>query len=403
MLAERANRVSASPTQQVMIAAERLRREGVDVVDFGAGEPDFATPAHVKAAAVAAIGDDFTKYTPNAGIGDLKQAIAASYRAAYGVEYGPSETIVTAGGKQALFNAALALFGPGDEVITHAPGWPTIIEQIKLAEAKPVVVRTHPEDGFRVWPEAILSAITPRTRGIILNSPGNPTGALVREEDLAAIADEVASRDIWILADLCYEQLIYDRVPHNLPTVLVERMRDHTVLLGTLSKTYAMTGWRCGWVLGPAPVIAACNAIQSHSTSNVCSITQKAAVAALNGPQECVTAMLDEYRLRRDKLAEWLSADARFRFVMPAGAFYLFPDISELLSPDTIRTSGEFAQALLSEAHVGVTAGEAFDAPGFLRISYATSTDRLREGTNRMLAFVAALAGGKLPATASRR
>ena len=403
MLAERASRVSASPTQQVMIAAERLRREGVDVVDFGAGEPDFTTPAHVKAAAVAAIGNDFTKYTPNAGIEDLKQAIGASYRAAYGVEYGPSETIVTAGGKQALFNATLALFGPGDEVITHAPGWPTIIEQIKLAEAKPVVVRTHPEDGFRVWPEVILSAITPRTRGIILNSPGNPTGALVREEDLAAIAGEVASRGIWILADLCYEQLIYDRVPHNLPTILVERMRDHTVLLGTLSKTYAMTGWRCGWVLGPAPVIAACNAIQSHSTSNVCSITQKAAVAALNGPQECVTAMLDEYRRRRDKLAEWLSADVRFRFVMPAGAFYLFPDISELLSPDRIRTSAEFAQALLSEAHVGVTAGEAFDAPGFLRISYATSTDRLREGTNRMLAFVARLAGGKPPATASRR
>ena len=403
MLAERTSRVSASPTQQVLIDAERLRRQGVDVVDFGAGEPDFATPAHVKAAAVAAIGDDFTKYTPNAGIGDLKDAIDASYRVAYGVEYGPNETIVTAGGKQALFNAALALFGPGDEVITHAPGWPTIIEQIKLAEAQPIVVRTHPEDGFRVRPEAILSVITPRTRGIILNSPGNPTGALMREADLVAIADEVASRGIWILVDLCYEQLIYDRISHNLPAILVERMRDHTVLIGTLSKTYAMTGWRCGWVLGPAPVIASCNAIQSHSTSNVCSITQKAAVAALNGPQECVTVMLDEYRRRRDKLTEWLSPDARFRFVKPAGAFYLFSDISELLSPEGIRTSGEFARALLSEAHVGVTAGEAFDAPGFLRISYATSTDRLREGTNRMLAFVTALDRGKVSLTGSSR
>ena len=398
MLAERTTRVSASPTQQVLLEAQRLRRQGIDVVDFGAGEPDFATPAHVKAAAVEAIEADFTKYTPNAGIADLKDAIGTTYRAMYGVEYGPSETIVTAGGKQALYNAVLALFGSGDQVITHSPGWPTIVEQIKLADAEPVIVRTAPEEGFRVRADAVLSAITPRTRGIILNSPGNPTGALVTEEDLTAIADEVASRGLWILVDLCYEQLIYDRVPHNLPKVLVDRMRDRTVLMGTVSKTYAMTGWRCGWVLGPAPVVAACNAIQSHSTSNVCSITQKAAVAALTGPQDCVTGMLEAYRRRRDTLAEWLSPETRIWLVKPAGAFYLFPDISELLSPDGLRTSADFARALLTEAHVGVTAGEAFDAPGFIRISYATSMDRLREGANRILKFAATLDRGAVRA-----
>ena len=391
MLAERTSRVSASPTQQVMVDSERLRSRGVDVVDLGAGEPDFTTPSHAKAAAVAAIEADFTKYTPNSGIGVLKEAIGANYKAAYDVEYGLNEIIVTAGGKQGLFNAILTLFGPGDEVITHAPGWPTVIEQIKLAEASPVAVRTYPEEGFRVRAETILEAITSRTRGVVLNSPGNPTGALIQEDDLRVIADELSSRDIWVLVDLCYEQLIYDQVSHNLPLILDERMRDRTVLVGTASKTYAMTGWRCGWVLGPSSVIASCNAIQSHSTSNVCSIAQKAAVAVLNGPQDCVGVMVDEYRQRRDDLTKWLSKDKRFRFVKPAGAFYLFPDISELLSPTGIRTSVEFARSLLNEGHVGVTAGEAFDSPGFIRMSYATSADRLREGVNRIMRFVEAL------------
>jgi aspartate aminotransferase len=400
-LADRTRRVDPSPTLAVLLEADRLKRQGVDVVDLGAGEPDFATPPHVKAAARAAIDADFSKYTATAGIEELRRAICAWYRSAYGVEYGPTEVIVTAGGKQALYNVALALFGPGDEVVTHAPGWPTIVEQIKLADARPVVVRTYPEDGFRVRPEAVLAAVTPATRGVILNSPGNPTGALLSEADLAAIVDGVAGRDIWIVLDLCYERLIYDPVPHNLPRVLVERLRDRAVLAGSLSKTYAMTGWRCGWALGPQAVIAACNAIQSHATSNVCSIAQKAALAALEGPQDCVGAMLEEYRRRRDRLSEWLAADPRFRFVKPAGAFYLFPDISELLSPNGLRTSTEFARALLAEEHVAVTPGEAFDAPGFLRLSYATSLDRLEEGVARIRRFVAARCDAPAPRPAS--
>jgi aspartate aminotransferase len=402
MLAERTQRIAASPTLKTLLDAERLRRAGADLVDLGAGEPDFATPEHVKAAGRAAIDANFTKYTPNAGISDLKRAIAACYEERYGLTYSEPEIIVSAGGKQALYNVALALFGPGDEVITHAPGWPTIPEQIKLADATPVIVRTYAEEGFRLRPDAVLRAITPRTRGIIINSPCNPTGALVTEEDLSAIAEEAARRDIWMVLDLCYEQLIYDAVPHRLPKVLADRRHDRTVLAGSASKSYAMTGWRCGWAVGPAPVIAACNAIQSHSTSNVASITQKAVVAALAGPQDCVQAMLDEYRARRDHLHEWLTADPRIRCVKPSGAFYLFPDISEVLSPAGLRTSADFAQALLEQAHVVVTPGEAFDAPGFLRLSYAASLERLQEGATRILEFVASLDRGA-PAAVSGR
>jgi aspartate aminotransferase len=392
-LADRTTRISGSPTMKVTATVDRLRREGIEVIDFGAGEPDFATPDAIKAAGRQAIDANFTKYTPSSGTVELKRAVAARYRADYGVDYAESEVMVTAGGKQALFNTALALFGRGDEVITHAPYWPSLTEQVKLADATPVLVRTHAEDGFAIHAEAVARAVTPRTRGIIINSPGNPTGALIAEDELAAIGQLAAQRGIWIVVDLCYERLIYDAVAHNLPAVLARTCRDLTVLCGSASKAYAMTGWRCGWALGPAPVIAASGAIQSHATSNVSSITQKAALAALTGSQAPVRAMLDEYRVRRDSLFGWLSADPRLVCRKPAGAFYLFIDISALLSgiePGGLRTSSDFAQALLDEARVAVTPGEAFDAPGFIRISYATSMEHLREGSARLLEFVRA-------------
>lgn len=388
MLAERMGRISASPTLQVAQDADRLRRQGVDVVDLGAGEPDFPTPSHAKAEAVAAIEADFTRYTPVAGIAELKHAVCERYRQDYGVQYRPEETIMTAGGKQALFNVAMALLNTGDEVVTHAPCWPSIPEQAKLAGATPVMVRTSSEAGFDVRADALLAAVTPRTKMIVLNSPCNPTGALIAEREVGAVAEHAARRGIWIVVDLCYEQLIYDDVRHNLPRVLADRARDLTVLAGSVSKSYAMTGWRCGWALGPAPLIAACNTLQGHSTSNVCSITQRAAVAAIGGPQSAVRAMLDEYRIRRDRLHEWLSDDPRLSCLKPSGAFYLFVNIIEVLEATGIRTSAEFAQALLDEARVALTAGEGFDAPGFIRISYATSMDRLREGATRLLEFV---------------
>jgi aspartate aminotransferase len=389
-LAARTARISVSPTMKVAADAMKLKAQGVDIVDFGAGEPDFPTPPHVSAAAHRAIDANFTKYTTNSGTEDLKRAIVERHRIDNGVEYSTAEVIVSAGGKQALYNSVLALFGPGDEVITHMPGWPTLVEQIKLAEATPVVVRTNVEDGFTVTADLILGAVTPRTKGIILNSPGNPTGALIAEEDVEAIAQEAAKRGIWVLLDLCYDRLVYEPVPHNIIGVLSRHLRDRAVLCGSASKAYAMTGWRCGWVVGPAALVNACNAIQSHSTSNACSISQRAAEAALRGPQDCVTEMLDEYRRRRDRLYEWLSADPRLRMLKPAGAFYMFPDVSEFLSPDGIRTSGELAAALLSDAHVALTPGEAFDAPGFLRISYATSMKELERGSQRILEFLAA-------------
>ena len=392
MLAARAGRIAQSPTMKVAAEAMKLKAAGVDVVDLGAGEPDFPTPAHVSAAAHAAIDGNFTKYTTNSGTEELKRAIAARYKADYGVEYPTSGIIVTAGGKQALYNSALVLFGAGDEVVTHMPGWPTLVEQIKLADATPVIVQTHADEGFRITAAPFIESFTARTRGVVITSPGNPTGALMPETELTLLAEEAARRGIWVVLDLCYEKLIYDPTPHNLPAVLARTNPDRSVVCGSASKAYAMTGWRCGWAIGPAAVVAACNALQSHATSNVCSITQKAAVAALTGPQDCVTAMLDEYRSRRDQLCRWLSREPRLRFVTPEGAFYLFIDVSDFLSPDGLRTSAALAQSLLDHARVAVTPGEAFDAPGFLRLSYATSLAELQRGTDKLIAHLQTVA-----------
>lgn len=375
---------------KVTAAVDRLRREGVHVWDFGAGEPDFPTPAAIDQAAHAAIDADFTKYTPVGGTVELKRAIIARYKADYGVEYREHEVIACAGGKQALYNTALTLFEAGDEVVTHAPGWPTLSEQVKLADATPVVVRTTPENGFALTAQLFIDAFTPRTKGVVLNSPCNPTGALMTEHELTLLAKETSRRGIWLVIDLCYEKLIYDdAASHNLPAVIERYCKDLGVICGSASKAYAMTGWRSGWSLGPAAAIAAQHALQSHATSNVSSITQKATVEALTGSQAPVAHMLGEYRKRRDALQEWLSADARLRIVPPSGAFYLFPDVRDVLAGAGFASTTVFAEALLDEARVAVTPGEAFDAPGFIRLSFATSMDTLREGSARLMEFMA--------------
>lgn len=391
-IADRVRQVGMSPTMKGTMEAERLRRQGVDVVDLGAGEPDFPTPAHITEAAIAAIRQQFTKYTANPGIAELREAVGQHYQQRYGVTYKADEVIITAGGKQALFHAALALFNPGDEVITHAPGWPTLVEQVKLAGARPVVVRTHAEDGFALTADVLLGAVTPNTRAIVINSPGNPTGALLSEAEARKLGRETSRRGIWLILDLCYEQLIYDGVPHNLPQILGEAQRDRLVLCGSMSKSYAMTGWRCGWMAAPKPIVSAANALQSHSTSNVNSITQRAAVTALTGPQNCVTEMLAEYKKRRDHVLGVLAGEPRFGCFVPQGAFYVFPDVSSFLSPAGTRTSIEFADGLLRDEHVVTTAGEAFDAPGFLRLSYAASVERLDEGLKRLFRYARKLA-----------
>ncbi len=391
-LAGRMSHVGMSPTMKGTIAAARLRKEGRDVVDLGAGEPDFPTPPHISAAAHRAIDANHTKYTPNMGVSELREAIGYRYREDYGVDYAADEVIVTAGGKQALYNAALSVFGPGDEVITHAPCWPSLVEQIKLAGAAPVIVRTHEEDGFALTADLLLSAVTPRTRGFVINSPGNPTGALMTEAEAKKLAADAARRELWVVIDLCYERLIYDGVPHNLPRAFGKTMRDRLVLCGSMSKAYAMTGWRCGWAIGPKAVIEASNALQSHETSNVNSITQYAAIAALTGPQQCVDDMRAEYKRRRDQVLTWLAEEPRIRCSTPRGAFYVFPSISEFLSPEGTRTSADFTDGLLNREYVVTTPGEAFDAPGYMRLSYATSMERLREGTTRLIRYARSLA-----------
>ena len=390
MFAQRLAQVSESATMKVAAEAERLRRAGHDVVDFSVGEPDFPTPDHVKEAGKAAIDANFTRDTAVAGIPELREAICARYLADYGVSITAAEVLLTVGGKQALFNSALALLDPGDEVITHAPYWPTIPEQVKLVGATPIIVPTSWEDAFAVHADALLAAITPRTKAIILNSPANPTGALVDESTVAAIADAAATRGIWVVVDLCYEHLIYEDVPHNLPKVLFDRHRDRTVLACSASKAYAMTGWRCGWTIASKELTKVFNTIEGQTTSNITSVTQKAALAALTGSQEPVQAFRDEFRRRRDNIHAWLTANPGIQCVKPKGAFYLFPNVTGLLT-DTVRTSADFAQALLEKEHVVVTPGEAFDAPGYVRISYATSMERLREGANRILRFAESL------------
>jgi len=390
MFAQRLAQVSESATMKVAAEAEKLRRAGKDVVDFSVGEPDFPTPENVKAAGKKAIDDNFTRYTAVAGIPELREAICARYLADYGVTITSAEVLLTFGGKQALFNSALALIDPGDEVITHAPYWPTIPEQVKLVGGVPVIVHTGWEDAFAVHADTMLAAITPRTKAIILNSPANPTGALIDESTVAAIAEAAAKHGIWIIVDLCYEHLIYEPVPHNLPRVLFEKHRGRTVLACSASKAWSMTGWRTGWTIAPKELTKVFNTIQGQTTSNIASIAQKALIAAVSGPQDAVAAMRDEFRRRRDNIHAWLTAHPGIRCVKPKGAFYLFPDISGLLT-DSVPTSTDFAQALLEKEHVVVTPGEAFDAPGYLRISYATSMERLREGATRMLRFAETL------------
>lgn len=386
-LAARTSEMATSPTMQVTTTVERLKREGIAVLDLGAGEPDFATPASIAAAAHEAIDQQFTKYTAVGGMHELKQAVVDRYRLDYGVAYQPSQVLITAGGKQALFNTALALFGPGDEVVLHTPGWPTLVEQVKLAGATPVCVRSHPADGFAVRAQLFLDALTPRTRGIVLNTPCNPTGAVMTEDELTVLAREAARRDVWIVIDLCYEKLIFEPVAHNLPRILETHCPDLGVICGSASKAYAMTGWRCGWTIAPASVIAAESALQSHSTSNVSSITQRAALEALRGSQEPVSAMRREYQTRRDAVHAWLTDEGFYRASVPTATFYLWLDVSRLLQPTGFPTSTHVAHALLDECRVAVTPGEAFDAPGFVRVSFATSLDVLREASQRMVAF----------------
>lgn len=382
-LSGRVQKLEISPTSAVLQEANRLKRQGIDVVDFGPGEPDFPTPENVKEAAHRAIREDFTKYTEVGGIPQLKQALSDKYKKEWGAEYEASEIIFSAGGKQSLFNLALALFEEGDEVIIPAPYWVTFPEQIRLAGASPVIVDVPERERFIVRASMLEPAITRHTRAIILNSPSNPTGAVIPEDEVRRLVRLAHDRSVALISDETYEHFSYQTDRAFSAAALRREAPEELIVVGAVSKTYSMTGWRIGYALGPKAVISAAANIQSHATSNPVSISQKAALEALSGDQSSVATMKAEYRRRRDFAHAALAAMPGVSCDLPEGAFYLFPNISRCLG-GAIPDSVAFAKYLLNEARVAVVPGSAFGSEGYVRISYATSIENLGEGLRRM-------------------
>ena len=381
-VASRVARMSASKTMAVTALADRLRRAGADVLDLGAGEPDFPTPENVRRVAAAAMESGHTKYTAAAGTLRLKRAILERYAADYGTAYDTPEVIAGAGAKQVIFNAVATVVEPGDDVLIPKPYWVTFPEAVTFAGGNSVWVETE-KDGFRLTAEAVERAITPRSKLLIVNSPSNPSGLVVPPEEFERIAALAVGRGLWVISDECYDRFVYAPARAYSAAQLPEGLRRRVLIAGSLSKTYAMTGWRIGYALGPRAWVGAMACLQSHSTSNPSSISQEAAVEALAGPQESVTRMLEAYRERRDWLVPALDALPGVTCAMPDGAFYAFPCVRGALGGRCL-TSEEMATYLLEQAHVALTPGEAFGAPGYLRISYATSMEVLRKAVERI-------------------
>jgi aspartate aminotransferase len=374
--------MEVSSTLAVLMEAERLRAEGVDLIDLGAGEPDFPTPRNVKDAAEQAIESNFTKYTATSGIAPLRRAIVDMLRRDFGVSYEPSEVLVTIGGKQAIFNAMATLLNPGDEVLIPSPYWVTFPEIAKFCRARPIIIDTEPDD-FMLTARAVSNAIGPRTRLLIINSPNNPTGRIIPPDEFRKIAEVTADRDVWIISDECYLYFAYPPATPFTAGQLPEDLRSRIMICGSFSKSHAMTGWRIGFGIGPKPWIQSMLKVQSHSTSNANSITQKAAIEAANGPQEPMHAMIDEYRRRRDWIVPALNAIEGIECAMPEGAFYVMPNMKRLLG-GRARDSIELSKILLDDARVVVTAGSAFGMEGYIRISYANSLEAIQEGVRRI-------------------
>ncbi|HYL45531.1 MAG TPA: pyridoxal phosphate-dependent aminotransferase [Candidatus Limnocylindrales bacterium] len=384
-LADRVMRINVSPTLAVLQEAERFKARGADVVDFGPGEPDFPTPNHIKRAAVKALEENKTKYTPTAGIAPLRQAICDWHAAQFGSSYQPAEVTVTVGGKHAIYTAVCSLVNPGDEVIFAAPYWVSYPDIVKCADGKPVVVPTQEHDGFCFRAEQLERAITPRTRLVIANSPNNPTGAVIPRDEFAKIFEVCSRKGVWLLSDECYSHFVYgDAKPYSVASLPGAKSR--LIIAGSCSKTFAMTGWRIGYALAPAPLIDAMIKLESQSTSNPTSIAQYAALEALRGPMDSVKSMLAEYAKRRERILAGLRALPGVTCTAPQGAFYVFPNISAHFRP-LVPNDTAMAKQLLEREHVAVVPGEAFGAPGHVRISYATSMERIEEGLRRLASF----------------
>lgn len=387
-LTDRINRIQISPTAAVITAADQLKAKGLDIADFGPGEPDFPTPDHIKQAAIEAIHGNKTKYTPTGGIMPLREAISAWHQRELNSNYEAKECVVTVGGKHAIFNVASVLVQAGDEVIIPAPYWVSFPDIVKYTGATPVYVQTSVEDGFAVRADAIEKALTAKTRLLILNSPSNPSGGVTPPDEYQKILAICRKNNVWLMGDECYSHFTYDpNKPFSIASA--KDSKDHVIIIGSVSKTFAMTGWRIGYALGPAPLIQALIKLQSQSTSNPTSIAQYAALAAMTGTMDTVPVMLAEYAKRRKRIVEGLNAIPGVKCGQPGGAFYAFPDVSAHLSgPHALaKDTTELATLLLDKARVALVGGDAFGAPGYLRISYATSLDRIEEGLRRLDRF----------------
>ena len=381
-ISERAAQLTPSLTLSIDSKAKAMKAEGIDVCGFGAGEPDFDTPEHIKRAAIEALEAGFTKYTPSAGIPELRQAIADKLAADNGLNYRAGQVVVSNGAKHACYNAILATCQPGDEVIIPAPYWVSYPDMVRLVGAEPVIVPTSERNAWKMRPEDFENAMTPRTKMLIMNSPGNPTGSIYKREELEAIVNVAAEEDIYVLSDEIYEKLVYDDAKHVSIASLSKEAYDLTITINGFSKSYAMTGWRLGYLAAPDAVARAVDSIQSHTSSNPSSFSQHGALAALKGDQQPLADMREEFDMRRNYMFDRLGKISNITAVKPQGAFYILVNISQLG-----LTSQNFADRLLSKANVAVVPGAAFGDDRTIRFSYATSLDVIKKGLDRFQDF----------------
>ncbi len=389
IFADRIGRIEVSATMAITAAALKLKSEGVNLSDFGAGEPHFSTPRHIKDAAIEAIEKNFTRYTNVAGTPEVRRAVVDRHACDFGSNYTPDECVFTTGGKLALFNAIQVLVDHGDEVILPVPYWVSFKDIIQYAGGKVVLVESKEEENFRITPKMIEAAITPKTKAIILNTPSNPSGAVVSAEDLEAIVRLAHKHGIYVLLDECYVYLNF--TGEIVSGASFTDCKEHIVVLGSLSKTYAMTGWRAGFALGPKPIIAAMSKLQSQSTSSTASMVQRASIAALTGSQECVVEMRADYVKLRDQVLAGFKTIPGLSCTVPQGAFYVYPNVGQFIGKGGIKSASDLAAKLLSDAHVVVVPGEAFGTDEHIRLSYAVSHDVVAEGVKRMREYFATL------------
>ncbi len=389
IFSDRIQRIEVSATMAITAEALRLKSTGVDLADFGAGEPHFSTPDHIKQAAIRAIEHNFTRYTAVAGIPEIRRAIVDRHAADFGTDYAPDECVFTTGGKLALFNAMEVLVNHGDEVIVPVPYWVSYKDIIQFAGGVPVFVETRESEDFRLTAAMIEASITPRTRAIILNSPSNPSGAIIASDDLRDIVRLAHERRIFVLLDECYVYLNF--TGETVSGASLKECKPHIVVLGSLSKTYAMTGWRAGFALGPKPIIAAMSKLQSQSTSNTSTMVQHAGIAAVSGPQQCVGEMRKGYIEIRDRMLEGFKTIPGLTCTVPQGAFYVYPNVSAFFGKGGMRTASDVAARLLSDAHLVCVPGEPFGTADHIRLSYAVSAPVIDKGLERMRTFFASL------------